>query len=138
MGWPSAKAGERTAMCPVGAEDASLPPQPPSTTQATTAPMQRRTPKMYAERMPGRMVHLGYGKWVRADRVYAVVPLEAGERGDGRRTYVHVEGLGEPLIASRSERAILGDLEGALSDDAGIPGRRAGGARRVPDGDSLF
>jgi hypothetical protein len=94
--------------------------------------MQRRTPKMYAERMPGRMVHLGYGKWVRADRVYAVVPLEAGERGDGRRTYVHVEGLGEPLIASRSERAILGDLEGALSDDAGIPGRRAGGAPGTP------
>ena len=57
--------------------------------------------------MASRMVHLGYGKWVRADRVFAVVPLEAGERGDGRRTYVHVEGLVEPLVASRSERAIL-------------------------------
>lgn len=92
---------------------------------------------MYAEHMPGRMVHLGYGKWVRGDRIFAVVPIEAGERGDGRRTYVHVEGLSEPLVASRSERAILGDLEGALSDDVGIPGRRAGG-RRAPDGDSLF
>ena len=84
------------------------------------------------------MIALGYGRFVRADRVFALVPLPAAERGDGRRTYVHVEGLGEPLIASRSERAILGDLEAALSDDAGIPGRRAGGARRVPDGDSLF
>jgi hypothetical protein len=86
--------------------------------------------------MPGRMVHLGYGKWVRADRIFAVVPLEAGERGDRRRTYVHVEGLTEPLVASRSERAILGDVEGALSEDTGIPGRRAGGRRG--DGDSLF
>jgi hypothetical protein len=91
---------------------------------------------MYAEGMPGRMVHLGYGKWVRADRIYAVVPLEAGERGDGRRTYVHVEGLSEPLVASRSERAILGDMDGALADDAGIPGSRTG--RRQSNGDSLF
>jgi hypothetical protein len=70
------------------------------------------------------MVHLGYGKWVRADRVFAVVPLEAGDRGDGRRTYVHVEGLGEPIVASRSERAILTDLEEALKEAAGVPRRR--------------
>ncbi len=62
------------------------------------------------------MVALGYGKFVRADRVFAVVPIEAGERGDGRRTYVHVDGMAEPLIASRSERAILADLEDALAD----------------------
>jgi len=67
------------------------------------------------------MVHLGYGKWVRADRVFAVVPLEAGERGDRRRTYVHVEGLGEPLVASRSERAILADVEAAVAEAAGVP-----------------
>lgn len=58
-----------------------------------------------------RMIPLGYGKFVRADRIYAVVPIEGEERGDGRRTYVHVEGLEEPLLASRSERAILADLE---------------------------
>jgi hypothetical protein len=86
--------------------------------------------------MAGRMIHLGYGKWVRADRIFAVVPLESGERGDGRRTYVHVEGLAEPLVASRSERAILGDLEAALTETAGIPGRRAGGRRA--DGETLF
>jgi hypothetical protein len=67
------------------------------------------------------MVPLGYGKWVRADRVYAVVPLEGDERRDGRRTYVHVDGLADPLVASRSERAILADLESALTEAAGIP-----------------
>ena len=65
------------------------------------------------------MVALGYGKWVRADRVFAVVPLEADERGDGRRTYVHVEGMSEPIVASRSERAILADVEAALAEAAG-------------------
>lgn len=58
-----------------------------------------------------RMIPLGYGKFVRADRIYAVVPIEGDDRGDGRRTYVHVEGLAEPLLASRSERAILADLD---------------------------
>jgi hypothetical protein len=70
------------------------------------------------------MVSLGYGKFVRADRVFAVVPLEAGERGEGRRTYVHVDGLSQPLVASRSERAILADVEAALTEAAGIPRRR--------------
>ena len=71
-----------------------------------------------------RMVPLGYGKWVRADRVFAVVPLDTADRGDGRRTYVHVDGLSEPIVASRSERAILGDVEQALQEAAGIPRRR--------------
>ena len=70
------------------------------------------------------MVHLGYGRWVRADRVFAVVPLERAERGEGRRTYVHVDGLVEPLVASRSERAILADVESALTEAAGVPRRR--------------
>jgi hypothetical protein len=70
------------------------------------------------------MVSLGYGKLVRADRVYALVPLPPEERGDGRRTYVHVDGLAEPLVASRSERAILGDIEESLTEAAGIPRRR--------------
>jgi hypothetical protein len=76
-----------------------------------------------------RMVALGYGKFVRADRIFAVVPLEAAERGDGRRTYVHVEGVAEPLVASRSERAILADVDAALTDAAGIPRRRGRGVR---------
>jgi hypothetical protein len=75
------------------------------------------------------MVPLGYGKFVRADRVYALVPLERAERRDGRRTYVHVDGLSEPIVASRSARAVLADIEAALVEAAGIPRRsRAGSA----------
>jgi hypothetical protein len=82
-----------------------------------------------------RMVSLGYGKFVKADRIFALVPLDPGERGDGRRTYVHVEGLDEPIVASRSERAILADVEAALVEAAGIPQRR----RRTGGGqDSIF
>jgi hypothetical protein len=81
-----------------------------------------------AKRDP-RMVALGYGRFVRADRVYALVPLPPDERGDGRRTYVHVDGLAEPLVASRSERAILGDLEDALQEAAGVPRRKRATAK---------
>jgi hypothetical protein len=80
------------------------------------------------------MVPIGYGKYVRADRVFALVPIEGDERGDGRRTYVHVDGLGEPLIASRSERAILTDVETALAEAAGVPRRGA----RSRGGETLF
>ena len=84
-------------------------------------------PQIMARSTP--MVALGYGKFVRADRVYALVPLEGGERGDGRRTLVHVEGIEEPLIASRSETAIARDLAIALgqaspeSRHSGLPGQ---------------
>jgi hypothetical protein len=81
-----------------------------------------------ANRAP-RMISLGYGKWVRADRVYALVPMGADERGDGRRTYVHVEGVVEPLVASRSERAIVTDVEAALAEAAGVAPRRRGPQR---------
>jgi hypothetical protein len=72
------------------------------------------------------LIPLGYGKFVRADRVYALVPLEGAERGEGRRTLVHVEGIAEPLVASRSEAAIAADLAAALGLDA-RRGRRGGG-----------
>ena len=52
------------------------------------------------------------------------MPLEAGERGEGRRTYVHVDGMTEPIVASRSEKAILAEIEAALTEAAGIPRRR--------------
>ena len=57
-----------------------------------------------------RMVFLGFGKWARADRIYALEPLEGAERGHGRRTRVWVEGLQEPIVASRTERAILAEM----------------------------
>jgi hypothetical protein len=79
---------------------------------------------LMAKREP-RMVSLGYGKFARADRIYAIVPLDPKDRGDGRRTYVHVDDMAEPIVASRSERAILADVEDALTEAAGIPRRRS-------------
>jgi hypothetical protein len=75
------------------------------------------------------MVSLGYGKFARADLIYALVPLEPKDRGEGRRTYVHVEGMADPIVASRSERAILADVESALTEAAGIPRRRRRAAK---------
>ena len=53
------------------------------------------------------MVFLGFGKYVRADRIYALEPIRGDERGGGKRTRVWVEGIGEPVVASRTERSIL-------------------------------
>jgi hypothetical protein len=57
-----------------------------------------------------RMVFLGFGKWARADRIYALEPLGEGERGHGRRTRVWVEGIPEAIVASRTERTILAEM----------------------------
>jgi hypothetical protein len=56
------------------------------------------------------MVFLGFGKYVRADRIYALEPILGEDRGGGRRTHVWVEGIDEPLVASRTERTILDDM----------------------------
>lgn len=71
-----------------------------------------------------RMVFLGFGKFARADRIYALEPLRGDERGGGRRTRVWVEGISEPIVASRTERTILHDmgqdaaLQAPILDDA--------------------
>jgi hypothetical protein len=57
-----------------------------------------------------RMVFLGFGKYARADKIYSLEPLEADERGSGKRTRVWIEGIPEPIIASRTERTILHDM----------------------------
>jgi hypothetical protein len=57
-----------------------------------------------------RMVFLGFGKYARADRIYALEPIGEGERGSGRRTRVWVEGIPEAIVASRTERTILHDM----------------------------
>jgi hypothetical protein len=72
------------------------------------------------------MVFLGYGKHVRADRIFALERID-DDRGDGRRTRVWVEGIAEPLIASRTERTILADMERAAPRSS--RGRRRGGAQ---------
>lgn len=66
----------------------------------------------------GRMVFLGFGKFVRADKIYALEPLRGKERGDGQRTRVWIEGISEPIIASRTERSILAEMG---HQDAGRP-----------------
>lgn len=82
------------------------------------------------------LVPLGYGKFARADRVYALVPLSGESRGDGRRTLVHVEGIEEPLVASRSDGAIARDIALALGQPAGDP--RGGDRPERPDQPHLF
>jgi hypothetical protein len=57
-----------------------------------------------------RMVFLGFGKYARADKIYAVEPIRDERRGHGRRTLVWVEGVSEPIVASRTERTILADM----------------------------
>jgi hypothetical protein len=85
------------------------------------------------------MVALGYGKYVRGTDIVALIPIEDDERGDGRRTYVYVAGLDAPIVASRSERAILADMAHVpnLAPASRVDGRigadtggRVGGARR--------
>ncbi|HUA04664.1 MAG TPA: hypothetical protein VMB27_12220 [Solirubrobacteraceae bacterium] len=78
------------------------------------------------------LIPLGYGKFVRADRVFALVPLEGAERGDGRRTLVYIDGIEDPIIASRSEGAIARDVadalgrgSGRLRDGVELPGQEA-------------
>ena len=57
----------------------------------------------------GRMVFLGYGKYWRSDAILDLMPIE-DDRGPGRRTNVFIEGRAEPLVASRTEQAILEDM----------------------------
>ena len=57
-----------------------------------------------------RMVFLGFGKWVRADKIYALQPITGDNRGGGRRTLVWVEGVADPVVASRTERTILHEM----------------------------
>jgi hypothetical protein len=57
-----------------------------------------------------RMIFLGYGKYARADKIYALEPITDARRGGGSRTQVWVEGIAEPIVASRTERTILHDM----------------------------
>ncbi len=64
------------------------------------------------------MVALGFGKFARADRIFALERITGEERGDGRRTRVWIEGVAEPLVASRTESTILRDM----GQDAAVVG----------------
>jgi hypothetical protein len=56
------------------------------------------------------MVFLGFGKYVRADRIYALEPIVGDERGNGRRTLVWVEGMAAAMVASRTQETILEEM----------------------------
>lgn len=56
------------------------------------------------------MVFLGFGKFARSDRIYALEPITDERRGSGSRTLVWVEGIAEPVVASRTERTILHEM----------------------------
>jgi hypothetical protein len=55
------------------------------------------------------MIPLGYGKFVRSDKIVSLEPIE-DDRGPGRRTTVYVENVKSPLIASRTENSILANM----------------------------
>jgi hypothetical protein len=65
-----------------------------------------------------KMVFLGFGKYARSDRIYALQPITDEQRGSGRRTLVWVEGIPDAIVASRTERTILLDMG---QDDAAGP-----------------
>ncbi|MGH3135555.1 MAG: hypothetical protein ACRDPV_03565 [Gaiellaceae bacterium] len=69
-----------------------------------------------------KMVFLGFGKYARADKIYALEPLVGDERGGGRRTRVWVDGVSAPLVASRTERTILHDMGHEGGDSALLDG----------------
>ena len=75
------------------------------------------------------MVFLGFGKYVRADRIYALEPIVGDERGRGSRTLVWVEGIQEPVVASRTQETILAEIEASADADGG---RRRQRSRRGP------
>ena len=56
------------------------------------------------------MVALGFGKFARADRIFALERITGEERGDGCRTRVWIDGVTDPMVASRTEVTILRDM----------------------------
>ena len=69
------------------------------------------------------MIFLGFGKYVRADRIYALEPITGDDRGSGSRTLVWVEGIPEPVVASRTQETILSEIE--ASTDPSTVSRRS-------------
>ncbi|HZK23778.1 MAG TPA: hypothetical protein VFC74_00115 [Oscillospiraceae bacterium] len=55
------------------------------------------------------IIPLGYGKFVRSDKIIALEPIEEN-RGPGRRTKVFIEQMPNPVIASRTEQAIIANI----------------------------
>ncbi len=82
------------------------------------------------------MVFLGFGKYVRADKIYALEPIVGGERGNGRRTLVWVEGIAEPVVASRTQETIIEEMDAAA--ESAQPRKRGSRRIAIPDHPHLF
>jgi hypothetical protein len=81
-----------------------------------------------------RMIFLGFGKYARADKIYALEPLRGDERGGGRRTRVWVEGVADPIVASRTERTILSEMGQEAAANVEILDDAVTLARRLVEG----
>jgi len=79
-----------------------------------------------------KMIFLGFGKYARADKIYALEPITGEERGHGRRTLVWVDGIVEPIVASRTEQTILEDMSEATAVVADVRRRRGRAAVQHP------
>lgn len=79
-----------------------------------------------------KMVFLGFGKYARADKIYALEPISGEDRGHGRRTLVWVDGISDPIVASRTEQTILEDMAEASAVVAEVRRRRGRGATQHP------
>jgi hypothetical protein len=81
---------------------------------------------------PSKMIFLGFGKYARADKIYALEPITGEDRGHGRRTLVWVDGIAEPIVASRTEQTILEDMTEATAVVADVRKRRGRTATQHP------
>ena len=79
------------------------------------------------------MVFLGFGKYASADRIFTLEPILGEERGGGKRTLVWVDGIPEPLVASRTERTILQDMGEDASAQASVLDDALALAERLAD-----
>ncbi|HEY4620319.1 MAG TPA: hypothetical protein VIG93_01355 [Gaiellaceae bacterium] len=79
-----------------------------------------------------KMVFLGFGKYARADKIYALEPITGDDRGHGRRTLVWVDGIAEPIVASRTEQTILEDMAEASAVVADVRRRRGRATAQHP------
>ena len=82
------------------------------------------------------MVFLGFGKYARADRIYALEPIVGDERGNGRRTLVWVEGMAAAMVASRTQETILEEMgaESPSTEAQRLRPRKPEHLRLFPDG----
>lgn len=79
----------------------------------------------------GQLVSLGYGRYVRSDEIVAVEPITEG-RGPGRRCLVWVRGVPDPIVASRSQAAIIAEMTTPAESVAGGAAPSARGAASRP------